>query len=178
VKGLLDKLGVTESADTLGASALMESATRDYTPREWQLFTDDHWAGFNAWLADVARHRGLSFADAEKLAHGRVWSGRQAQANGLIDEVGGLTRAIALARELAAIPADRKVTVAHFPVKKELLESLLGGDQDEKGQSGGKTSLAPALGSTAYSLLRGELQETWRFLTVTPLRLENNWELD
>ena len=178
VKGLLDKLGVTESADTLGANALMESSTRDYTPREWQLFIDDHWAGFNAWLADVARHRGLSFADAEKLAHGRVWSGRQAKANGLIDEVGGLTRAIAVARDLAAIPTDRKVTVAHFPVKRELLESLLGGDQDEEGQGDGKTALAPAVGLTAYSLLHGELRETWRFLTVTPLRLAKDWELD
>ena len=112
------------------------------------------------------------------LAHGRVWSGRQAQANGLIDEVGGLTRAIALARDLAAIPADRKVTVAHFPVKKALLESLLGGDPDEKGQGDGDKALAPAVGMIAYSLLYGELRDTWRFLAVTPLRLAENWELD
>ncbi len=68
--------------------------------------------------------------------------------------------------------------MAHFPVKKELLESLLGGDQDEEERNGGRTALAPALGLAAYSLLRGGLQEPWRFLTVTPLRLEKNRELD
>lgn len=178
VKGLLDKLGVTESADTLGANALLESATRDYTPEQWRLFTADHWAGFNAWLADVARHRGLSFADAEKLAMGRVWSGRQAKANGLIDELGGLTRAIAVARELAGIPADRKVTVAHFPVKQGLLASIFRGKRDQEGAGGGGSALAPTAGQAAYSLLHGNLQETWRFLAINPLHLAPEWELD
>jgi len=120
----------------------------------------------------------MSFAEAEKLALGRVWTGRQAQANGLIDEVGGLARAIAVARELAKIPADRKVTVAHFPVKKGLLQSLLDGKADEEGAGHGRAGLAPAMGATAYSLLHGELRETWRFLTVTPLKLANEWELE
>lgn len=178
VKGLLDRLGVTESADTLGANALLASATRDYTPQEWRLFTANHWAGFNLWLADVAAHRGLSLDDARKLAMGRVWSGRQAKANGLVDELGGLNRAVAVARELAKIPADRKVTVAHFPEKKELLATLLGGDDEDGGALDGKTAFAPTAGQIAYSLLHGELRETWRFLAEAPLHLAQDWELE
>jgi ClpP class serine protease len=70
----------------------------------------------------------MTFEEAEKLAHGRVWTGRQAKANGLIDELGGLDRAIELAKELADIPADEKVTIVHYPKPaKGLLSSLLGG---------------------------------------------------
>ncbi len=139
LKGLMDKLGVTASELSLGPNALLDSSWRDYTPEEWEIFTRNHWADFNAWLADVARHRGLEFAAAEKLAHGRVWTGRQAEANGLIDEVGGLPRALEVARELAEIPADQKVTVAHFPRKQGLIEALTGGGKD--GEGGGAAAL-------------------------------------
>ncbi|MFH1754254.1 MAG: signal peptide peptidase SppA [Candidatus Latescibacterota bacterium] len=126
--GFYDKLGVTHDYVTKGANALIYSELRDFTEEERARHEANHWDGFNMWLRDVAKHRGMSFAEAEKLAHGRVWSGRQAKANGLIDEVGGLDTAIELAKEMAGIPADEKVTVLHYPERdKGLLSSLLGG---------------------------------------------------
>jgi protease-4 len=92
----------------------------------------------------------MSFEEAEKLAHGRVWTGRQGRENGLVDETGGLDRAIAVARELAAIPEKDKVTVEHFPVKKSFVEELMSG--------GGFSAVAEYV---VYRFIRADLAETW-----------------
>jgi protease-4 len=126
--GLYDKLGITHDYVTKGPMAMFYSDLRDFTDEERERHQKNHWDGFNMWLRDVAEHRGMTFEEAEVLAHGRVWSGRQAKANGLIDEVGGLDTAIELAKELAEIPADEKVTLVHYPKKDTgLLSSILGG---------------------------------------------------
>ncbi|MCP3860914.1 MAG: signal peptide peptidase SppA, partial [Phycisphaeraceae bacterium] len=104
-KELYDKLGLTRDHVAKGPNALMWSADRDFTDAERERFETDHWRGFNEWLQDVADHRGMTFEEAEKLAHGRVFTGRQSLANGLIDELGGYDRAVELAKELAEIPA-------------------------------------------------------------------------
>ena len=113
--GLHEKLGITHDFVARGPNALMYSSYTDFTPEQWELHTEDHWRGFNDWLRDVAEHRGMSFEEAEKLAHGRVWTGNQAVANGLIDEVGDLTQAVELAKKLAEIPADEKVNAGALP---------------------------------------------------------------
>ena len=127
MKGFYDKLGITHDALTKGPKALLWSDSRDFTPEERARFEENHWQDFNAWLADVAVFRGMTFEEAEKLAHGRVFSGRQAKENGLIDEVGGLDRAIEIAKELAEIPADEKVTVVHYPEEKDIVDVILSG---------------------------------------------------
>jgi protease-4 len=124
---LYDKLGITFDQITRGPNALFWSEHQDFTEEQWKRFEDNHWDGFNIWLHDIAEHRGMKVEDLEKLAMGRVWTGRQAQENGLIDEVGGLDRAIELAKELAEIPADEEVTLVHYPEKKGLIESIMGG---------------------------------------------------
>ena len=106
VNGFYEMFGITHDYATLGPNALFYSPFRDFTKSEREIFEKDHWKGFNEWLQDVADHRGMSFEDAEKLAHGRVWTGRQAVANGLVDASGGLDKAIEIARELAEVEAD------------------------------------------------------------------------
>lgn len=124
MKGLYDKLGITQDYVTKGPMALFMSDYRDFAPEERARFEQNHWDGFNAWLADVAKHRGMSFEQAEKLAYGRVWTGRQARENGLVDELGGLQRAVEIAKDMAKIPAEEKVTVVHYPKKKSFFEIL------------------------------------------------------
>lgn len=175
IGGLLDKLGVTGSDVTLGPNALMESDRRDYTAQEWALFTANHWREFNAWLADIAAHRGLDFAAAERLAHGRVWTGRQAKENRLIDDIGGLPRAIEVAKELARIPSGEKVTVAHYPEKKGLLESLTGDGGPDEG--GDKSVALEAVGLAGWRT-REALGETWRFMAGSSLMLAPAWAGD
>jgi protease-4 len=153
---MYDKLGITFDSVTIGPNALFNSDLQDYTPEQRARFEEDHWRGFNQWLQDVSEHRGMSFEEAEKLAHGRVWTGTQAVANGLIDELGDLNRAVEIAKELAEIPADEQVTLAHFPEKKGLLESVLGGD------------VSAAARWAVYRAIREDVSETWTLLERNP----------
>jgi len=157
-KGLYDKLGITHSFVTRGPNALMWSDVYDFTDEQWEIHAARHWADFNDWLRDVAERRGMSFAEAEKLAHGRVWTGRQAAGNGLVDEVGGLDRAVVLACELAEVPADEKITVVHYPESKDFLESLLSGEGD----------MAMAARWLVYRALREDVAGTWNMVANNP----------
>ncbi len=159
MKGFYDKIGMTHDYIAKGPNAMMWSDLRDFTDEERQRFEADHWKGFNWWLADVADERGMTFEEAEKLAHGRVWTGRQAKANGLVDEVGGLDRAIEMAKELAGIPADEKVTVVHYPKKKDLLEILLSGGGD----------LTAAAKYIVYRFIHNDIAETWNTIAREPM---------
>jgi protease-4 len=125
--GLYNKLGVTFDHFTKGPNGLFWAPDLDFTPEQRKLFEENHWAGFNIWLEDVSKKRGIPLEDLKKLAMGRVWTGRQAVDNGLVDELGGLDRAIAVAKDLAGIPEDEKVTIEHYPKKKSLLELITAG---------------------------------------------------
>jgi len=126
--GLHDKLGITYDYATRGPMALINSELRDYNEEERLRFEDNHTRSFNMWLEDVAERRNMTFEQAELLAYGRVWSGRQARERGLVDELGDLDRAVALAKELAGIAADEPVTLVHYPKRKSLVQSVLSGD--------------------------------------------------
>ncbi|MBT7310581.1 hypothetical protein HN843_02385 [bacterium] len=131
--GLDEKLGMGKDYVEKGPMALMHNAARTPTEQEWNRHVDAHWKSFNSWLADVADRRGMEFAEAEKLAHGRIWTGTQATENGLIDGTGDLYDAIAMAKELAELPAEENVALLHYPEPKEMMEmvmEMLGGDVD------------------------------------------------
>ena len=158
MRDFYDKLGITFDHVERGPMATIESDLQDFTPEERARFEENHWNGFNDWLRDVAEHRDMSFEDAEKLAHGRVWTGRQAVANGLVDEIGDLKHAIELAGQLAGIPADEQVTVEHFPKQKGLLESLMSGD----------SAAATAAHWIVYRTIREDVAETLNFVVQHP----------
>jgi len=67
---------------------------------------------YRLFLERVAAARGRPAADIERVAGGRVWTGRQALQHGLIDEVGGLEHGIATARRLGSLPANAPVREA------------------------------------------------------------------
>jgi protease-4 len=56
------------------------------------------------------------------VAQGRVWTGRQASELGLVDELGGLDRAIAIAKERARIDADTSVSLVVYPPRRTLYD--------------------------------------------------------
>jgi ClpP class serine protease len=58
------------------------------------------------------------------VAQGRVWTGHQALERGLVDEIGGLDRAIQIAKEKAKLPANQVVDLMVYPLKKSFWELL------------------------------------------------------
>ena len=101
---LLERVGITTDSVTEGAHADMFTTTRPFSKEEW--------SKINSWLdriyADftgkVARGRNMTQAQVHEIARGRVWTGADAAANGLVDHLGGLDDAVALARRKAMLP--------------------------------------------------------------------------
>jgi ClpP class serine protease len=60
----------------------------------------------------------------DAIGRGHVWTGAQALGNGLVDQLGGLDTAVALARKAAGITADEPVSLVAFPPPKTLADSL------------------------------------------------------
>jgi protease-4 len=99
----------------------------------------------------VAESRHSTPEKIDALAQGRVWTGRQAKQNGLVDQLGGLDQAIAVAKQRAKIPADSSVELVIYPPRKSFYEIL--SDQF----SGSSESAAVARWLDAH-LSRGELE--------------------
>jgi protease-4 len=124
VGGTLEKLGASIDGVSRGRFADMNSPTRPYTDEERQKIVEDIQVFYDGFVSKVAEARKLTRERVQEIAQGRVWTGRQAKDLGLVDELGGLDRAVALAKQAAKIDASREVELVAFPPPKGLLESL------------------------------------------------------
>ena len=143
VSDLFKKLGVSADSAQIGANAAMFSSTSDFSARahsRLEAFLDDTYRGFKDHVA-AGRH--MTQEEVEEVAKGRVWSGEDAKARGLVDELGGYAVALRLAREAAKLAPEAAVKLAVFPPEKEPVEiiydRLFGKerDADEAGTSAG-----------------------------------------
>jgi protease-4 len=126
---------------------------------------------YGNFTAKVAEGRKLGAEAAENLARGRVWSGTAAKASGLIDDVGGMARAIEIAREKAGIPAGEAHQLVSYSQAKfinALRSSISMGDADVLNTVASKllgmpTRWMPALG---HLLLRGGVMMLGPFIEL------------
>lgn len=124
IGGTLDKIGVTTEAVVSGANAGIYSPFAPFTPAQREKvasFMDDFYKNF---LMKVAESRKSTPEAIHAVAQGRVWTGRQALGHGLVDALGGLDAAVALAREKAKIPANEDVQLVVYPERRGLLDAL------------------------------------------------------
>jgi protease IV len=121
---------------------------------EWEPWTDEerakvrslNQAFYETFVAKTAEARKRTPQQIEAVAQGRVWTGQEALAAGLVDALGGLDSAIRAAREKAHIARGQEIQVVVMPQRKGLIETLLE-RQDED-------VVARALGPAGASLLR------------------------
>jgi protease-4 len=124
ISGLFNLLGLSTDYLATNENATILWAQQNFTPAQRQVVTkmmEDIYANFKA---GVAEGRKMKDEDVERIARGRVWTGVQGKEHGLVDELGGFDRALALAKQAAKIPADRKVRLVRYPVEKSLFEAL------------------------------------------------------
>ncbi len=143
---LLARVGIGVDNITLDDSASAFSINRGWRPEEKQQIDELIGDVYDRFLVLAARSRGMSVSEIDAIGGGRIFSGTQAKANGLIDHVGGLDDALAAARTEAGLAAD--CPVVHRPKPRPALEmlSLLGGEGDE---------IRALLTPTALRVLRG-----------------------
>jgi len=128
--GLYDKLGITKDMLARGKFAAIDSDYRDLTPVELAKLREGIDANYRAFVDRVAQARRRTFAQVEPLAQGRVWLGTQARERGLVDEIGGLDRAIQLVKQKAHIPAPENVAIVMYPARRSILDVLFGRSSD------------------------------------------------
>lgn len=115
-RDLLDRLGLATGTVKQGERALMFSARRGFDPGERDRLAAALDAIYDDFVAKVAQGRGRTVSEIETVARGRVWTGEDGMKAGLVDRLGGLRDAIAIARERADLPADAPVLPAlHVP---------------------------------------------------------------
>jgi protease IV len=130
LSGLYDKIGVKKEilkrgqfADIDTESGPLNDAQRAKLRGEIEVF-------YRGFVQRVADGRKRPYADMDALAQGRVWTGAQAKQNGLVDELGGIDRAIELVKAKAKIAASEKITLVAYPPRRNLLQVLMDRDFD------------------------------------------------
>ncbi len=137
--GTFQKLGANIEGVTIGRNAGLESPTRPFSENERQKLREQIASFYKGFVEKVAASRKMPVERVEQVAQGRVWTGAQARSHGLVDVLGGLDRAIALAKERAGISPDTAVEVVTYPPRKTLaellVEQLTGGGEDQQMES-------------------------------------------
>lgn len=126
--GLYDKIGVNKQLLMRGHYADLDSDYSTLNEDQRRKIAGQIDAFYRAFVARVAEGRRKTFDQIEPLAQGRVWLGAQAKQNGLVDELGGLDRAVELVRQRAHIAASDKITLVPFPAKRSVFDVLFNRD--------------------------------------------------
>ena len=100
------------------------SPTQPFTPEQRAAFAGSMDRIYDDFITRVATGRKLPPERVREIARGRVWTGAQALPLGLVDQLGGLTEAVAKAKALAKLPADQPVRFKHFPKAQSPWEAL------------------------------------------------------
>ena len=136
LSGLYNLLGVSTDYVATSENATMFSDTENFTPEQEANIKKSLDETYAEFTSGVAKARGMTVSAVDKIGKGRVWTGAQAKDLGLVDEVGGFDRAIAVAKELAHISADNTVRIVRFPREKTLFQQLMERGQDQEFTSG------------------------------------------
>ena len=124
IDGTLKKLGMNLEGVSQGRYANLYSPIRPFSPDERAKIQEQMQATYDAFVEKAAAGRRTTPEKIDAIAQGRVWTGQQAKQLGLVDELGGLDRALVLAKEQARIDRNAEVEIVIYPPKRSLYESL------------------------------------------------------
>lgn len=125
IKDLLAKLGITVDSVAGTPNALADSMTEDYTPEQWAKLEQELDRIYHDFMAKVARGRHMDEAAVRAVAKGQIWTGADAKARGLVDELGGMETATAAVKRLAKIDARTPVALVQYPPPSNDLKAAL-----------------------------------------------------
>jgi protease-4 len=175
IGGAENKLSLKTEVISRGAHANLLSSESPFSDSEkaaWKAVMQDIYDQFLDKTLEGRKKAGkeLTRDGLLKLAGGRIWTGRQAKANGLVDELGTLDDAIAAAKEMGGLDKDAKTELLLLPRPRTILDMLLEGKLDSHAVL--SMSLPPELlsklrGLDALLHLRREM--VW---AVMPYRVE------
>jgi len=121
---LYEKIGITTEVISRGENSGAFSMTEPFTPKERKVWTEMLKSTYGQFVQKAAQGRNMSAKQLGALAQGRVYTGRMAAENGLIDQLGTLADALDTAKQAAGLKKDEKVELLILPRPKTLFEQL------------------------------------------------------
>jgi protease-4 len=143
LKGLFEKVGLETYTLKRGRFADIDSTTAPLNDEQRAKLRREIETFYKGFVDRVAAGRKKPYDMVEPLAQGRVWLGAQAKQNGLVDELGGLDRAIEMVRDRAKISSSEKITLVTYPPKRSVWDVLFN-RSDEVAQM--ETLMRPFIG--------------------------------
>jgi protease-4 len=141
LKDFYNWLGISNEYVMRGKLAGIFRETEKFSPEERARFEAQiKNTYYNDFVPKVAKGRGKDPEYIDSIGQGRVWMGSQAKANGLVDEFGGLDRAVEVAKQLANIPADKSVQRVILPYPRSIFDNLFGTSSDRDTESDTKAA--------------------------------------
>jgi protease-4 len=134
--GVYNKIGIKTETISRGRHSGILSSTEPFSDTEREtmrgLMKDVYDQFLDKALAGRQKAgQKLTREELEKLAGGRIWTGRQAKANGLVDELGTLSDAIAAAKKLAGVEG-KELELLELPKSRSFLDTLMEGKADSE----------------------------------------------
>jgi protease-4 len=123
-RGLYEKIGLSQETVQRGRHAALFSSYEPWTEEERLRVREMNEAFYETFITKAAEGREKTPEEIDAVAQGRVWTGAQALEHDLVDRLGGLGEAVAVARERTGIPAGQEVRLVVLPERKGLLETL------------------------------------------------------
>jgi protease-4 len=170
IDGTLKKIGLNMEGVSEGKYAGIYSPVRPFSPEERKRVGEMMQATYNTFVEKAAQGRNTTPEKIDAVAQGRVWTGRQAKQIGLIDELGGLERAVSIAKQRAKIAHDAEVELVIYPPKKSFYELF----RDPFGASDRSAHLGSLLGFTNPRVLQTLTAPLQVFRRGEPLALMPN----
>ncbi|MFP4104947.1 MAG: signal peptide peptidase SppA [Phycisphaerae bacterium] len=174
VDGLFKKIGVSTYSVTRGKHAGMY-LSRPWTEEEKKVVRDGAERIYKVFASRVKEARRDKIEDISDIAQGRVFTGKQAKENGLVDDVGGLRKAITVAQQRAKL---KQANFIFLPRPKTLADILTGGGNTQSsldltaGQLRMLKSLSNKVDAASYLMTALEQLDRENVLTVLPQHLE------
>jgi protease-4 len=169
--GIYEKLGANLDSASIGKRAEMNSPIRPYNPDELKKVDEQLKAFYDDFVAKVAESRHKTSEEINQIGQGRVWTGQQAKVLGLVDALGGLERAVSIAKERAKIAGDSDVELVFYPAPKSFYELLSEGVSGSSDSAAIGAWLKANLSAAEFDLLRTARGPAALFRRGEPLAL-------
>jgi protease IV len=158
LKGLYNWAGVSNEYLLRGKNAGLYRESEKWSPEEHAKMVESaNTVYYDNFVPKVAKGRGKTAEEINAIGQGHVWTGFQAKDKGLVDEYGGLEKAIDIAKELAALPAEKDVKRVVFPAPQPFFETLFDSTN---------ASVKEETQKAMVESLPKELQKTLRFVKM------------
>ncbi len=122
-EGTTKKIGISTDVVKTNDFGDFGDITRPFNEQEKQLMQNMIERGYDLFLTRCAEGRNMPKDSLELYAEGRVWTGNQAKKIGLVDELGGIERAIEIAAEMANL--GKSYVIFEYPKLQSRIEALL-----------------------------------------------------